>query len=831
MKKNAGWLALKVALIYFFAAGAWIFFSDLLLGSMVSNQGQLVEYSMVKGLLFLVITSGILYLIIRHKSERLESATAERQAFEQRYRKLFENMNEGVAYCRMVYVAGQPVDFIYLAVNAQFTVLTGLKDVVGKPVTEVIPGLRTSDPEILEIYGRVTRTGQPEKFERYIHALEMWFAVSVFCPEPEHFVAVFNVVTQQKLEQAALQESEERYRALFDRSLDSVFLNDLAGNFLDANQAALNLLGYQREEISSLNFASLLSPDQLPLAFQAISEIVSTGQQKHPLEFRLRRKDGGQVQVEIQSSLIYRDSQPYAIQGIARDITKRKLAEESYARLATAVEQSAESIVMTDPAGTIQYINPAFEKTSGYSRAEVLGRNASVLKSGKQDDEFYRQMWATITRGNVWRGHFINRHKDGTLYEEDVTISPVHDRAGKIVNYVAVKRDLSREVELQSQVRQSQKMDAIGQLAGGVAHDFNNILAVIQLQAGMLKADPSLKVKQREYAKDIEDATNRAAALTRQLLLFSRKQAMQLQDHDLNEVVTSITKMLERVLGENIKMQFTQRAHALTVHADSSMIDQVLMNFTVNARDAMPTGGQLFIETSALDLNEAQAAQLPSARPGSFACLTVRDTGCGMTPKILSRIYEPFFTTKEQGKGTGLGLATVFGIVQQHQGWIHVTSQVGEGTTFRIYLPRRMAPPDNPAEWAALDSILRGHETILLVEDDASLRVSASSSLTRHGYRVLAAATGAEAVVLWESHQNEIKLLLTDLLMPGGMNGKELARKILAVDPALKVIYMSGYSAELVGGDFRLEEGINFLTKPFSVHKLAQIVRDTLDKK
>jgi nitrogen-specific signal transduction histidine kinase/ActR/RegA family two-component response regulator len=395
---------------------------------------------------------------------------------------------------------------------------------------------------------------------------------------------------------------------------------------------------------------------------------------------------------------------------------------------------------------------------------------------------------------------------------------------------VAVKRDVTREAQLEAQFRQAQKMDAIGTLAGGVAHDFNNILAVIQLQIGLLINDQALSPQQLDFAREIERAGQRAAGLTRQLLLFSRKQAPQLRDLDLNEVISDVTKMLRRIVGEDIMVQFNFSRQPLLVHADSGMIDQMLMNLTVNARDAMPNGGQLVIETSAVEFDEDTAPRTPQARPGSFACISVTDTGSGIPPEILPRIFEPFFTTKDVGKGTGLGLATVFGIAQQHQGWINVRSKVGRGTTFWVYLPGLARGSDLNTFWSAQTAAVGGSETILLVEDETALRKSVQNTLGRLGYRVLEAAAGAEALAVWEQHRDEIRLLLTDLVMPGGMNGKDLAAQLLQRDPELKVIYTSGYSADVAGKDFPLQEGVNFLAKPYELYQLAQTVRNRLDK-
>jgi PAS domain S-box-containing protein len=504
-------------------------------------------------------------------------------------------------------------------------------------------------------------------------------------------------------------------------------------------------------------------------------------------------------------------------------------AEASRDRLAMAVEQTAETIVITDTEGAILYVNPAFEKTSGYTCAEALGQNSRILKSGKQDADFYRRVWETLGRGEMWSGHFINRRKDGALYEEEATISPVRDATGKVVNFVAVKRDVTREVRLEAQYRQSQKMDAIGELAGGVAHDFNNILAVIQMQAHFLKTDDGITPAQLQATKEIGRAAQRAITLIRQLLQFSRKQMLQLRDLDLNESINEMIKMLRCTIGENIKLQFKFTMHDLFIHADASMMDQVVLNLAVNARDAMPNGGRLVIETSGVELDEFAASQSAQARPGSFVCLSVSDTGCGIPAEILPKIFEPFFTTKDVGKGTGLGLATVFGIVQQHQGWIKVYSEVGHGTVFKIYLPRLAGMIKRAKKKKMPDSLPTGKETILLVEDEKPLLVLMRKALSRLGYRVLEAPTGVRALQVWKAHREDISLLLTDLVMPDGMTGKELAQGLLRENPKLKVVYMSGYSAEVIGRDFPLESGVNFLAKPFQVQMLAQTVRQMLD--
>ena len=354
---------------------------------------------------------------------------------------------------------------------------------------------------------------------------------------------------------------------------------------------------------------------------------------------------------------------------------------------ATAVEQAAEAIVITDPKGTILYVNPAFERITGYTSLEAVGQNPRILKSGKHDAAFYQQMWGTLSRGKVWTSRIINKKKNGTLYEEEISISPVFDSNGKIANFVAVKRDVTQEVALETQLRQSQKMEIIGQLAGGVSHDFNNILTVIQGNASLLLNAELNPAEKTECTQQILHAAERAASLTRQLLIFGRKQVMQPANLSLNEVVAQMTKMLRRVLGENISLQSNYAANLPLIHGDPGMIEQVLMNLVVNARDAMPAGGSLTIATGVKRFDNEQAEQIPE-RLARIACLAGGQRHrLRHRPGHFARIYEPFFTTKEVGKGTGLGLATVYGIMQQHHGWITVTSEVNKGTTFQIQFP------------------------------------------------------------------------------------------------------------------------------------------------
>jgi len=396
--------------------------------------------------------------------------------------------------------------------------------------------------------------------------------------------------------------------------------------------------------------------------------------------------------------------------------------------------------------------------------------------------------------------------------------------------YEELKREVTERRKLEAQFLQSQKMEAFGQLAGGVAHDFNNILSVIMGYSNLLMEEEDLKADVQDQLKQIYSAGERAANLTRQLLTFSRKKEMQVSALDLNEIIANMTKMLGRIIGEDVKLQCDFASNLPSIQADEGMMEQVLMNLAVNARDAMSKGGRLIISTERLVTDAVYARGNPEARTGEFVRLTVRDTGCGMTPEIRSRIFEPFFTTKDVGKGTGLGLATVFGIVKQHQGWLEVESQVGVGTAVKVFLPA--IPQSFPAAMTGTEEarVRGGTETILLVEDEAALRGMTRIILQRHGYRVLEAGSGVEALKVWETHAAEVGLLLTDMIMPDGLTGRELAKQLLARKPGLKVIYVSGYSIDTEGTTFRMREGVTYLQKPYHPKRLAEAVREKLDR-
>jgi PAS domain S-box-containing protein len=507
--------------------------------------------------------------------------------------------------------------------------------------------------------------------------------------------------------------------------------------------------------------------------------------------------------------------------------------EDRLRQLLGAVEQSPASIVITDTTGAILYVNPRFEQVTGYSAVEAMGRNPRILKSGEMPASVYRHLWETITSGREWRGELLNRTKDGRLFWEMASISGVRDASGRITSYVAVKEDITERKKAETalkldeqQLAQIQKMEAIGRLAGGVAHDFNNLLSVILGQAERLAKDLELEDPRRERVDQILWSATRAAELTRQLLAFSRLQVLEPKVVRLDAVAAEAQRMLERVIGEDVQLHVARPAALGRVRADPGQMVQVLMNLVVNARDAMPRGGRLTVEFADTDLDERYAAAHPPCHPGRFVMMAVSDTGHGMDAETQKRVFEPFFTTKPEGRGTGLGLSTVYGIVKQSGGFIWAYSEVGVGSTFKVYLPRVEEAETVAGPPPAAVPRPRAGGRILLVEDDESVRGLMADLLKEAGYSVLSSGCSSSALAL-AANAGSLDLLLTDVIMPG-MSGRDLARRLGAERPSLRVLFVSGYAGEALTRHGGIERGEHFLSKPFSERALLEAVAAAL---
>ncbi|TBR17221.1 PAS domain S-box protein [bacterium] len=551
---------------------------------------------------------------------------------------------------------------------------------------------------------------------------------------------------------------------------------------------------------------------------------------------RLKSKEAGWKHVRVRGVVFERSAagEPTLILGTLEDVTESVKSEEAleaswkdYRRVLQAVECAAEAIIITDDKGVIQYVNPAFGSVTGYLKEEVVGRHTRALKSGVHPAEFYSALWRTISSGHTWVGHLVNKRKDGTLYEEDASIAPVKDEHGKITNFVAVKKDVTKERSLENQLLQSQKLEAVGRLAGGIAHDFNNILTAILGYAHLGQQDLPPGSALRDDLAEIEKGARRAADLTRQLLIFSRKQVIKPVVLDPALVVTGLQKMLRRIVGEDVRLHFVSESRGARILADPGQLEQVILNFVVNSRDAMPGGGEVEVAVREALVVEPVAGVDGSILPGDYVTLSVRDTGRGIPPNVLPRIFEPFFTTKPPGEGTGLGLSTVYGIVKQSGAYLAVESAPGAGTVMRVYWP--VAEGADAADEAPQAPPAPGRgERVLLVEDEPAVLALTRRLLEKAGYAVTGFPEAAAALAWADGAAHDI--LLTDVVLPGKMSGKDLADALLAKRPGAPVLFTSGYSENAISKHGVLDPGTRLLAKPFTEDSLLRAVRAALDR-
>ncbi len=993
---------------------------------------------------------------------------------EDHYRSLISTMRAGFAYCRVVYdERDRPVDFVILTVNEAFGRLTGLTNVVGKAVSEVIPGIRELRPELFATFGRVASTGIPETFEFHFRSQGQRSNISAYSPKTGYFAALLDDITEPKraidelqrikgvlaelqriahfgtwvvdLETDRLIWSDELYRiygvspdvfvptpsafaalihpddrsavmawinairsratpgpvefriirpdgtirvierrgelqtnaedkpiritgtahditdrkasdvglrlfrALFDRSNDSLQVIDpTTGRFLDVNETACLELGYSREELLSLTVPDVDSTLDQSSFSESVERLRTSGGMLY--EGYHRRKDGSTFPVQVSISLVRLDRE-YAV-AVVRDITAWKASEQRladavryneaimkaspigiitylasgevvaanaaaahllggtveqveklnfrhlesrrrsgllaaadaalerhephteevhstsafgkeiwvYCRLvpfehehqtylllvlsdvserkhaertlrlqAAALDAAADAIMITDRAGAIEWVNPAFTQLTGYTAEEALGKNPrELVKSDKHAPGIYKDLWDTILAGQTWHGQMINRRKDGSLYTDEQTVTPILDSAGAITHFVAIKEDVTERLHVQAQLLQAQKMESVGRLAGGVAHDFNNLLSVILGWTRMVLDDLPAASPVRPSLEEVLKAGQKAAMLTKQLLMLSRQEVVRPTRFSVNSVLGGLDKMFRRVLGEDIEIALKMDPELGTVQMDPAQLEQVLMNLAVNARDAMPAGGKLTLETANVVLDARYLRRDTDVAPGEYVVLTVSDSGIGMSEEVTAHMFEPFFTTKTAGKGTGLGLATSYGIIKQAGGQITVYSKEGLGTTMKVYLPRHHAAADAVVP-ARETPLLHGRETILVVEDELAVRQVTVQILTRQGYHVLTADSGEAALRVIEEAREPVHLLLTDIVLGSGVSGPGLADRVHATRPDLKVLFVSGYAGDVTTRHGLMQSGIPLVQKPFSADVLGRKVREVLD--
>ncbi len=630
----------------------------------------------------------------------------------------------------------------------------------------------------------------------------------------------------------ALLESEERFRSTFDNAGTGMALVHPSGRVLRSNPILQRMLGYSAAELEQRTFVDLTFREDVERDLAQYQELLAGKRESYQIEKRYLRKDGRLIWGHVTVSVVKGPDGAalYAV-GMVEDITEHKRTQDalhlSQERLQAILDHSPALIYVKNLEGRYLLTNRLFNEKFKLSGASIIGLTIRDLVPAEEaalresHDHHVIEKGAPVT--------MEERTEENGLAKTYLAVKfPLRDAQGRVYALGGVDTDITEYQQLQTQFIQAQKMDAFGQLAGGVAHDFNNILAVLMIQLSLLAHESTLPEPVVTKLKGLEELTQRAARLTRQLLMFSRREATSMQVMDLNQALVDEFKMLSRILGEHIEISFRNRGLPVWIHADAGMMDQVVMNLCVNARDAMPNGGQLVVETELVSIPSGAATE--TRRAGTFVCLTVADTGVGMDAATLKRIFEPFFTTKEVGKGTGLGLATVYGIVKQHGGWVEVDSLVGRGSTFRVYLPAVPGPQAASASQVPAD-IPGGRERILIVEDDAAVRDVSAICLEQAGYAVVGTANALEGLAKWEEHGQRFDLLLTDMVMPGGMSGLKLAQLLKEMKPGLKVIIVSGYSPEASDSKSPFTEVGTYLSKPIDRTTLLTTVRRLLDER
>jgi len=650
---------------------------------------------------------------------------------------------------------------------------------------------------------------------------------------PGGIVGTMLDITERKRSEEAHEKTRRQMQLILDAAGEGIYGVDLDGRVTFVNPAAVKMAGWSQEELIGAHQHSVLhhtKPDGTPYPVQEcpIYAAFKDGKQHQVADEVFWKKDGSSFPVEYVSNPIIEDGVLVGAVVVFKDTAERRQAEEQLLKLSQAIMQSPVAVVITDTAGNIEFVNPTFTQVTGYESHEVIGQNPRLLQSGETSPKVYVNIWNTIVSGQVWTGELHNRNKNGDLFWERATIFPIRNRAGIITYFMSFKENISEQKMLEAQLRHAQKMDAVGQLAGGVAHDFNNILTVIigfgeLLQNSLPEVDPK-----RTQMDQILSAANRATQLTRGLLSFSRKQVMLFVPTDLNILVRKHTEFLTRIINEDVTLENNLGTEPLLVLADAGQIEQVLMNLAANARDAMPGGGTLRIKTQTVDLDKEFYREHGFRAAGSYALLTVSDMGTGIDQDTQKKLFEPFFTTKELGRGTGLGLSIVYGIVKQHGGYICVSSELGQGTTFSIYLPLFEAEDVQPQS-SSLPLPQGGNETILLAEDDPAVRDLVQSVLSGFGYQVMLAHDGQDAVEIFSQHVGTIDLALFDLIMPR-KSGKQACDELRKMNPALKVLLLSGYTAEIIESLGGLVEGVELIMKPVPPMELARKVREMLDR-
>jgi len=638
-------------------------------------------------------------------------------------------------------------------------------------------------------------------------------------------------ITDRKKAEEMLQESEKKYRTLLETTSEGCWMIGPERKTMEVNESLCKMLGYSQDEIIGKTPFDFVDDENRKIFVEQTSKISTTPHRSY--EITLKKKNGKDLPTYFNATTIRDESG--VVQGsfaLITDVTEKKQIEEERNRLAVCIEQSVESVFITDRDGRIQYINPAFERVTGYSREETIGQTPRILKSGKHDALFYKQMWHTLTSGNTWHGRITNRKKDGSFYETEATISPISDKSGRIANFVSIKRDITDQIALEAQLQRAQKMEAIGALAGGVAHDLNNVLSGIVSYPELLLLDLPEDSPLRKPILTIQKSGKKAADIVQDLLTLARRGVVATEVVNLNQIINSYLKSPEcknlKGFYPDAKIESNLEAYLLNIMGSSVHLSKTVMNLVSNAAEAMPEGGDIFISTESKYIDKPIKGY-DDVKEGDYVILTVSDTGIGISSEDLERIFEPFYTKKIMGRsGTGLGMAVVWGTVKDHKGYIDVQSTEGKGTTFTLYFPVSRKEITGKEEALPMEEYMGKGETVLVVDDVEEQREMASRILNKLGYSVTSVSSGEEAVDYMRD--NSADLLVLDMIMDPGIDGLDTYKRIIEFHPGQKAIIASGFSeTDRVKKAQRLGAG-EYIKKPYTLGKIGMAVRDELDK-